>query len=104
MNTPKVNSYSVAEFTLGLLFTLNQKLLEHNEDTKQGKWEERTFFDLKDKTIGILGMGHIGSYFASMMYNAFNAKILYYDIEEKKEIEEKYHAKKNNIRKYNGRI
>lgn len=97
MNTPKVNSYSVAEFTLGLLFTLNQKLLEHNEDTKQGKWEERTFFDLKDKTIGILGMGHIGSYFASIMFNAFNAKILYYDIEEKKEIEEKYHAKKTTL-------
>ena len=47
MNTPKVNSYSVAEFTLGLILTLNQKLLQHNEDTRNGRWEEKTFFDLK---------------------------------------------------------
>lgn len=96
-NTPKVNSYSVAEFTLGLLLTLNQKLIVHDEDTKKGNWEERTFFDLKDKTIGIIGMGHIGSYFASIMYHAFHANILYYD-KENKPIEEKdFHAKKTSL-------
>lgn len=33
-NTPKVNSYSVAEFTLGLIFALNQNLLQFNEETR----------------------------------------------------------------------
>lgn len=93
-NTPKVNSYSVAEFTLGLIFTLNQKLLQHHEETKNGKWEEKKFFDLKDKVIGIIGLGHIGTYFAEIMYNAFHAQILYYDKEEKSEIATKYNAKK----------
>lgn len=96
-NTPKVNSYSVAEFTLGLLLTLNQKLIEHNEDTKNGNWEERTFFDLKDKTIGIIGMGHIGSYFASIMYHAFHANILYYDKESKPVEEKDFHAKRTSL-------
>lgn len=96
-NTPKVNSYSVAEFTLGLLLTLNQKLIEHNEDTRNGNWHERTFFDLKDKTIGIIGMGHIGTYFAEIMYNAFHANILYYDKENKPMLEEKYHAKRTTL-------
>lgn len=96
-NTPKVNSYSVAEFTLGLIFTLNQKLLQHYEETKNGNWEEKKFFDLKDKTIGIIGLGHIGTYFADIMYNAFHAQILYYDKEEKTEIANKYNAKKSSL-------
>ncbi len=96
-NTPKVNSYSVAEFTLGLIFALNQKLLQHNEESRNGSWEERTFFDLKDKTIGILGLGHIGAHFADIMYHAFNAKILYYDIEEKEEEAKKCHGIKTSL-------
>lgn len=86
LNTPKVNSYSVAEFTLGLLFTLNQKLLQHEEDSKNGKWEERMFFDLQNKTIGIIGLGHIGIPFAEILYNGFHTKILYYDIEDKEKV------------------
>lgn len=91
-NTPKVNSYSVAEYTLGLILTLNQNIIQHNQDTRNGKWNERTFFDLKEKTIGIVGMGHIGTHFADIMYNAFHAKILFYDKESKVEQEKKYNA------------
>lgn len=91
-NTPKVNSYSVAEFTLGLIFSLNQKVLIHNEHTRNQIWEEKQFFDLKNKTIGIIGMGHIGTYFAEIMYKAFQCKILYYDLIKKNEVEEKFHA------------
>ncbi len=94
MNTPKVNSYSVAEFTLGLILTLNQKLLQHNEDTRNGRWEEKTFFDLKNKTIGIVGMGHIGTIVADILYKAFNAKILFYDKLDKEDIQNKYQAEK----------
>lgn len=94
LNTPKVNSYSVAEFTLGLILALNQKVIQNNENTHKGKWEEKPFFDLKNKTIGILGMGHIGTYFAAIMYNAFHAKILFYDLLEKEEEQAKYHAEK----------
>lgn len=93
-NTPKVNSYSVAEFTLGLIFTLNQKIIEFNNETKNGVWEEKQFFDLKNKTIGIIGLGHIGTYLADILYKGFNTKILYYDIVPKYEEENKYNAKK----------
>lgn len=91
-NTPKVNSYSVAEFTLGLIFTLNQKIIEFNSETKKGIWEEKQFFDLKNKTIGIIGLGHIGTYLADILYKGFNTKILYYDIVPKYEEENKYNA------------
>ncbi len=96
-NTPKVNSYSVAEFTLGLIFTLNQKLAQLNEETKKGIWKEKQFFDLKEKTVGIIGLGHIGIPFAEMIYNAFHTKILYYDIENRKEQEESLKATKTTL-------
>ncbi len=76
-NTPKVNSYSVAEFCLGLILTLNQKIIKFNNETKNGMWNARQFFDLKNKTIGIIGLGHIGTYLADILYKGFNAKILY---------------------------
>ena len=96
-NTPKVNSYSVAEFTLGLIFALNQKLLQHHENTKKGIWEEKTFFDLQNKTIGIVGLGHIGIPFAKLMCQAFHTKILYYDLEEKKEMEKSYNMQRTSL-------
>lgn len=96
-NTPKVNSYSVAEYTLGLILTLNQKLLQHDIETRNGHWNEKTFFDLKDKTIGIIGMGHIGTHLANILYNAFNANILYYDIEKKDEVEKNCKATKTTL-------
>ena len=96
-NTPKVNSYSVAEFTLGLIFILNQKLAQLNEETKKGIWKETNFFDLKEKTVGVIGLGHIGIPFAEMMYNAFHTKILYYDIENRKEQEKSLNATKTTL-------
>lgn len=99
MNTPKVNSYSVAEFTIGLIFALNQKISLHDSETRKGNWNERMFFDLKDKTIGIIGMGHIGIPFAKILKNGFNANILYYDIEKKQEVENEIGAKKVSLNK-----
>ena len=90
LNTPKVNSYSVAEFTLGLICALNQKLLQNDEEIRRGGFNAREFFDLKDKTIGIVGMGNIGIHFANIMYNAFNCKILFNDIVEKTEFKDMY--------------
>lgn len=94
LNTPKVNSYSVAEFSLGLLFALNQKLLQHEEDIKNGRWEERMFFDLQNKTVGIIGLGHIGIPFAQMLYNGFHTRILYYDLADKTEEAKRFDGKK----------
>lgn len=77
-----------------MIFTLNQKILEFNNETKNGIWEEKQFFDLKNKTIGIIGLGHIGTYLADILYKGFNTKILYYDIVPKYEEENKYNAKR----------
>ena len=62
MNTPGGNSISVAEHTIALLLSLARYLPEASSSAKQGKWEKRQFtgFELKDKTLGVVGLGRIG--------------------------------------------
>ncbi|MEI8143717.1 MAG: NAD(P)-dependent oxidoreductase [Candidatus Berkelbacteria bacterium] len=96
-NTPKVNSYSVAEFALGLIFALNQKILQYDQETRTGIWEEKTFFDLKNKTVGIVGMGNIGTHFANIVYNAFHTNILFCDIVDKADQEKAFNTKATSL-------
>src|SRR5262245_31895596 len=62
MNTPGGNSISVAEHTIALLLSLARYLPQASSSTKHGKWEKKQFtgFELKDKTLGVVGLGRIG--------------------------------------------
>jgi D-3-phosphoglycerate dehydrogenase / 2-oxoglutarate reductase len=62
MNTPGGNSISVAEHTIALLLSLARYLPQASFSTKHGKWEKKEFtgFELKDKTLGVVGLGRIG--------------------------------------------
>jgi lactate dehydrogenase-like 2-hydroxyacid dehydrogenase len=91
-NTPKVSTYSVAEFTVGLLMTLNKNIFGFSQDTRAGIWKTKEVSDLKNKTVGIVGMGVIGRYTARILKNAFNMRILYSDICQKFEVEEELNA------------
>ena len=92
-NTPKVNSYSVAEYTLGLICALNQKIVLNDQNCRNGVWEQKSFFDLKGKTIGIVGMGNIGTRFAKIMRDGFGCKIIFNDIVPKKKQERMFKTK-----------
>lgn len=80
MNAPEGNSISVAELTLGLMLALTRSILPASFSTKQGKWEKKDFtgFELKDKTLGIVGFGKIGSEVARRA-KAFEMKVIAYD-------------------------
>lgn len=93
-NTLKVSTYSVAEFTVGLILTLNKRIFEFDKDIRSDKWNRLEMFDLKGKTVGIVGMGSIGTYTARILKNAFDVNILYTDIVQKFNIEEELMAKK----------
>jgi D-3-phosphoglycerate dehydrogenase / 2-oxoglutarate reductase len=80
MNTPGGNSISVAEHTIALLLALARYLPQASSSAKQGKWEKKQFtgFELKDKTLGVLGLGRIGIEVVRRA-KAFQMNLIVYD-------------------------
>ena len=63
MNTPGANTIAVAEHTIGLLLAMARKLPQAHSVLKGGKWEKERFagVEVYGKTLGIVGLGRIGS-------------------------------------------
>src|SRR6476660_395907 len=80
MNTPGGNTISTAELTFSMLMALARKIPQAHGSMKAGEWNRKAFqgTELYNKTIGILGMGRIGSEVAKRAH-AFGMKVLAYD-------------------------
>jgi D-3-phosphoglycerate dehydrogenase len=63
VNTPDVNTQSTAELALGLILNVKRKITHADSAIKSGKWDraEMTGTELGGKTLGIIGLGRIGS-------------------------------------------
>ncbi len=63
VNSPESTSITVAEHTMGLLLTMARKLAIADKSVKDSKWEKKRFMgvELRNKTLGVIGMGRIGS-------------------------------------------
>ncbi|MBN2620584.1 3-phosphoglycerate dehydrogenase [candidate division WOR-3 bacterium] len=80
VNTPTATSISVAELALGMMFAAARRLPQASISTKAGKWEKKQFkgLELHGKTLGIIGIGRIGTELAKRA-QALGMKILAYD-------------------------
>ena len=81
MNTPAASSASVAELTLAHMLALSRFLMASNLTMREGKWEKSTYskgVELSGKTLGILGLGRIGSELAKRAL-ALGMKVVAYD-------------------------
>lgn len=80
MNTPGGNTIATAELTFTHLLCSARPIPQANALMKAGKWEKKAFqgSELYQKTIGILGLGRIGSEVAKRA-KAFGMKVLAYD-------------------------
>jgi D-3-phosphoglycerate dehydrogenase len=80
VNSPFAASVSVAEHTLGLMLALAHHIAAADASLKQGRWDKRVFMgsELKGKTLGLLGIGHIGTEVAARA-RAFGMKVTAYD-------------------------
>lgn len=77
-NAPGTNTDSVAELTIALLLSCARQLPMHFKNTENKIWNNKfEGFELKGKTIGILGLGSIGKEAAKRL-SAFGMKILGY--------------------------
>lgn len=83
-NAPYSNTRSVAELVIGLCVMLIRKVIEKNTAAHRGLWlkEATGSYELRGKTLGIVGYGNIGSQ-VSVMAEAMGMNVIYYDISPK---------------------
>src|SRR5436853_5976373 len=80
MNTPGANAVAVAEITIGLMLSMGRFIPRANELMHAGKWEKKSLqgTELRDKTLGIVGLGRIGMEVARRA-RAFGMEIIAHD-------------------------
>eukprot|EP00835_Amoeboradix_gromovi_P002367 NODE_133_length_18153_cov_0.298050.p3 type:complete len:441 gc:universal NODE_133_length_18153_cov_0.298050:335-1657(+) len=80
-NSPFSNSRSVAELMISEIITLGRKLGDMNMQMHQGNWQKisKGCYEIRGKTLGIVGYGHIGSQL-SVLAEALGMKVIFYDI------------------------
>ena len=80
INSPEAPSNAVAELIIGLMFSLARNIAEADGTMKQGKWEKKRLsgFEIKGKTMGIIGLGRIG-YLVAEKAKALGMNLLIYN-------------------------
>ncbi|MEW6306580.1 MAG: phosphoglycerate dehydrogenase [Verrucomicrobiota bacterium] len=80
MNTPSGNTISTAELSFSMMMALARKIPQAHMSMKAGEWNRKAFSgtELYGKTLGVLGMGRIGSEVARRAI-AFGMRVLAYD-------------------------
>jgi D-3-phosphoglycerate dehydrogenase len=89
--TGGVNKNSVAEMALGFMLMLSRNLFITANQLKKGTWNKSGGFSLSSRTIGIIGLGHIGKELVKML-QPFNCRILVNDVLDLNE-----YARENNV-------
>lgn len=80
INAPDGNTITTCEHTFAMMMALARHIPQAYAKTIQGTWDRKTFLgvELRNKTLGVLGMGRIGSEVAKRA-KAFGMDILAYD-------------------------
>ena len=80
MNTPGANSNGVAEEVVALMLAASRHVLAADASTRAGNWEKSKFLghEITGKTVGILGLGHIGQLLVKRL-SGFDVQVLGYD-------------------------
>lgn len=93
VNSPDGNTMAAAEHTMALMLAMARNIAPAATSTKQGKWDRSKFTgcELYKKTLGIIGLGKIGSHVAEVAL-ALGMKLVVFDPFASKEIVEKMGA------------
>lgn len=79
-NVPDYSPYAVAEHTIALSLALSRHLIEANTNCREYDFSlhRLTGFNLHGKTVGIIGLGHIGKV-TGKIFNGFGCEVIGYD-------------------------
>ena len=83
-NAPYSNTRSVAELVIAASIMLIRRIPDKNKSAHEGIWmkESRGSYELRGKTLGIIGYGNIGTQ-VSVLAEALGMKVMFYDVETK---------------------
>ena len=83
-NAPYSNTRSVAELVIGAAVMLIRRIPDKNKAAHEGNWlkEAKGSYELRGKTLGIIGYGNIGSQ-VSVLAEAFGMRVIFYDLQTK---------------------
>lgn len=89
-NNGGANSVAVSEHAILLILAVQRQLVWQHQSVSAGQWrgnQTPRVFELRDKTVGIIGLGSIGKKTARLAA-AFGTKVIYYDVARLSEAEE----------------
>ncbi|KAE9374520.1 hypothetical protein N431DRAFT_437959 [Stipitochalara longipes BDJ] len=80
-NSPFANSRSVAELVIAEIIALARQLGDRSNELHRGTWNKVSSkcWEIRGKTLGIIGYGHIGSQL-SVLAEAMGMSVIYYDV------------------------
>lgn len=87
--TPGANNKSVAELAMGLMLSVARHTATMDKIVRNGGWNRITGNELGGKTLGVVGMGSIGSEVAKRAA-AFDMKIVAYDVYPRQDLVDQY--------------
>lgn len=79
-NAPFSNTRSVAELTIGEIVMLLRRIPDRSRSAHEGGWDKSAHgsFEVRGKTLGIIGYGNIGSQLSNIA-EAMGMRVIYYD-------------------------
>ena len=83
-NAPFSNTRSVAELVIGEIVMLLRRITSRSEAAHAGRWDKSPdrSYEVRGKTLGIVGYGSIGSQLSTMA-EAMGMRVIYYDVTDK---------------------
>ncbi len=102
-NTPDILTDSTADLTVALILACARHIVRSDEFVRKGKyvgWKPKLFLgtELKDKVVGIIGAGRIGTEVAKRL-KAFGTKIIYFNNSQNNKIEKYVSAERVTLNK-----
>lgn len=80
VNSPEGNTIAAAEHAIAMMLSLSRHIPDANQSVKSGKWDRKSFTgsEVYKKTLGVVGLGKIGSHVATVA-KAMGMKLIAYD-------------------------
>jgi glyoxylate reductase len=97
-NTPDVLSDATADIAFGLMMTVSRKFFYLHKSIAKGEWryfqpKKNLGIELKNKTLGIFGLGRIGIEMAKRCKGAYNMNVIYHNRKRNESAEKELGAK-----------